>query len=547
MFDLSISLGHNSSAALVFTETGAVVSAIEQERLDRIKSSSSSPIDAALQTIKLTDEIDVNDIKNIFISHWFDTFDIDEVIRSKYTIDFTKFFPNANFVSHTEQFTHHDAHVRAAVNFLRKYTQEPLNDWHTIVADGFGNFQEVVSVYSDQSLVNRVHGYKNSLGLLYQFATSFCGMKENQDEYKFLGYESLITQVLTKDQITILESYANSSTEAFLIGHSIPYDTPLGLIDVTELERVRKLVHERLTTVVHSLGIVTSVQHHTSTEVRAIVGYFIQKVVEQYFCALIETHKIKKLLVSGGCFYNVKLNNLLASKVDKFCAYPLAGDQGAALGFSQTTLDSLFLGKRRLHHKVFEHNSHIKIFASSEEALPFIVSEIEDSNIVNVIGPSMEFGPRALGMTSSLFLPTRALVDRNNMLNQRAEVMPCAPILTKDTASNFFDQKDLDKVIGSSEFMITAFDYTCSVGNIMGVAHNKPLMDGYTGRPQLIDENHYLHKLFQSFEILVNTSFNVHGNPIVYDSSAILMNFNFQLERAKQMGCKFPKLVIING
>ena len=68
------------------------------------------------------------------------------------------------------------------------------------MSDGFGNKEEVLSLYemngSKLEKILRIYGYEHSMGLMYQYATSFCGMKENEDEYKFLGYESHVGEVL---------------------------------------------------------------------------------------------------------------------------------------------------------------------------------------------------------------------------------------------------------------------------------------------------------------------------------------------------------------
>ncbi len=91
-----------------------------------------------------------------------------------------------------------------------------------IVADGFGNQQEVISIYRKDAankqpkLIHRISGYQNSMGLMYQYATSYCGMKENQDEYKFLGYESMIMSVLNDAQLKELENFADETVEVLL-------------------------------------------------------------------------------------------------------------------------------------------------------------------------------------------------------------------------------------------------------------------------------------------------------------------------------------------
>jgi len=77
--------------------------------------------------------------------------------------------------------------------------------------------------------------------------------------------------------------------------------------------------------------------------VRTIIGYFIQYTVEHVLSKLIEKFNVSNLIVAGGVFYNVKVNNALLQKVDKFCAYPLAGDQGCGIGFLKKYHDIKYL------------------------------------------------------------------------------------------------------------------------------------------------------------------------------------------------------------
>lgn len=564
---LHLSLGHNSSAVYVGNGKTRVIGTVgyEQERLDRMKSSSKAPLDAINEIIKDVGYGAIND--DIFATHWFDDLS-GRVSTSKY------FNPLINQIalltggkeirSHTEDFTHHDAHAYAADNFLHShYTMRRSDDpepFIFIVADGFGNNQEVVSVYEKTDwpdrpkLVSRRYGYVNSLGLMYQFATSFTGMAENKDEYKFLGYESHISEFLGQQSIDELTMMAHTMAESIAIR---PNEQKLAganeLINYTQLDLARKMWEEVFSDVLLRFSARASTPSSSFCS-RVIIGFYIQQVLEHYFVTLVEAYNATNLCVSGGIFYNVKLNNALLNNISgKLCVYPAAGDQGAALGFgddSRIEIDNLLYGRRKFYdiHKHLGPNAYY--FTSVDDAKPVIARIIADGDIANVVTNRMEYGPRALGHTSSLFLPTAAKVAFNNHINDRNEVMPCAPIMRDEKAETFFHDTEYCRVIGSDRYMVVTYQYRSSVetDHYAGVMHRIPNTDNYSGRPQFINGSHYLYDVLErveeltGIEALVNTSFNYHGQPIVFDEHSILQNYQASAARAEGRS----KLVIIN-
>jgi carbamoyltransferase len=294
-----------------------------------------------------------------------------------------------------------------------------------------------------------------------------------------------------------------------------------------------------------------------SEEARCVIAYFIQSVCENALSEFIASYGVNNLVVAGGTFYNVKLNNRLLTETDGvFCAMPLAGDQGAAIGLYEAedkkdapafSFDTLSWGKRRLYNfdKYTRDNVHYYRIQEDDDELAFVIAEeiatrISNGKLVNVVFGNMEFGPRALGNTSTLFLPTVKNTADNNHMNKRNEVMPCAPICTYSAASELFDEQELSRVIGSDRFMICTHNYKKPFSNQYGgVMHHKTMSDDtYTGRPQIVRPGTFIDMILRlvnettDIKCLVNTSFNAHGNPIVFDTKDIIDNFNFQCEHA---------------
>ena len=573
---LLLTLGHNSSA--IFTD-GKNVIGYEQERLDEIKSSSNFPSGAITEIIK---NVGIENLKNspVFISHWFDNLEQPLSNFDYKHIDKTMIKSledlGCSIVTHNENFTHHDAHAWSSYAFFRQnLTQEKIelaksSEVYFVVADGFGNKQEVISIYKtylkdifegqkNLQLVKRIKGYNNSLGLMYQYATSFTGMKENQDEYKYLGYESHLTEYFDENKINKIQDYVKNYLEnIFRFNYNSDYDfawnTHESYINIDELLKVKSNWHQTF----DSLMIVLGVKDYTSFEARVAISHFIQSVIEGCLSYIVDFHKISNIVLSGGIFYNVKLNNSVLNKVDGlFSVVPLTGDQGAAIGFYEKYLgnfpfENLYWGKRNFPYieRIAPKNKNAFVFENSqEEAANKIVEEVSKGNIVNIVLGAMEFGPRALCHTTSLFLPTSENTANNNFINSRNEVMPCAPVMIEDNLNYFFDEKQFSRVVGSDGFMIVTYDYKIPYQEqYAGVMHKYPLEDKYSGRPQVIKKGDFLYDVLKRIEektgskCFVNTSYNVHGRPIAFDTMSVLHNYEFQCNNNRNI---LPTLIVI--
>jgi carbamoyltransferase len=155
---------------------------------------------------------------------------------------------------------------------------------------------------------------------------------------------------------------------------------------------------------------------------------------------------------------------------------------------------------------------------SSEDLVQRAAQNIHDGKIVGWFQGRMEFGPRALGNRSMLARPTKS--DINNWLNDRldrSEFMPFAPSVLAEHADEIFI--GVEKARHTAEFMTVTFDTKPEWRErIQAVVH----VDG-TARPQLVraDRNPLYHQLISAYyklsgiPLVLNTSFNVHEEPIV--------------------------------
>ncbi len=481
---LLLTLGHNSSAILV--ENERVLCGYEEERLSTVKSDSSFPVLAIKEILKYYPDAKIK-VDEVCISHWFWSWDLEE--NKYYRPKFLKAnFPNANIKTIDFDNTHHDLHAKSLWNFL-----DGDKEGITVVADGFGNFGECLSFYYNGKLVKRSYEVQFSLGIMYQYAIRYLGMKENQDEYKLLGYEQDVSQDFKKE----IQQYIKDVSECSY--HQLNKVSPMK--DNMENELIEAWSYWYSTFLMVDNGELD----------RAKIAYFTQQVLEKVMLRLVknqcEKYNTKNIKVSGGVFYNVKLNNLLLRYSDKFEANPLAGDQGCALGFTTVRFDHFFWGKREIFQLKPNKDQCFK--------------EILNNGFVEIFRSNMEFGPRALCNTTTLAAPLLDVVEKVNMINGRDTVMPMAPVVTEEFAYRMFN--DIEKVGKSKNFMIIAYDFKYMYDEIRGAAHYDSDRDVYTGRLQIVPDK-YIESIVEQFDgILINTSLNAHGQPIIYNDEDFIM------------------------
>jgi carbamoyltransferase len=576
---LMLTLGHNSSA-IYFDGKKAI--GYEEERLNRIKSSSAYPR-LAIEEIEKNASIIPGSY--VFISHWFDNFDFDQAT--------SKYFDKEHFdalvskyslkkILLSENFTHHDAHARSVLSFMADQWDHEKHEAYfaeddelsIIVADGFGNSQEAISIYGlhmnedepNLALKKRFYGYQYSLGLMYQYATSFCGMKENQDEYKFLGYETHISSILSQRELDLLRSLAADKAQQMCSAMTLESDgrpenwKTDGFINVEYLMSIKDQWHK------HYADVLEKVSPNTrGRNVRVVIGHYIQELIENVLTYLVKTFNVKHIALAGGIFYNVKLNNKILNNVPGlFSVVPLAGDQGCGIGMYESFIGEFKWGDLKWGHRpsfanwksqisandLKKYGDYIKFYSQENrnEAVSDTIDLVTKNKLVNVVKSRMEFGPRALCSTTTLALPTSSNVMVINDLNERDTVMPMAPVVLDSAMNNFFDESISDRVVGSDKFMILTYDYkNPDLQSYGGVAHKYPDREVWSGRPQrVLPDDTFMHDVLTGIEsnILINTSFNAHGRPIVYAFDSVIDSFKFEFDRALQLNFDLPYLFL---
>ncbi len=541
MDSLVLTLGHNSSAILV--RDGKIIAGYETERLTGKKSDSSYPRLPIEELVKHHGPINEADV---FIGHWF--LDGELPLESNKYLDYSHLHSvcsPSKVYSLGNEFTHHDSHLYSAQVFAGDFAE----NYHALVMDGFGTMGECISMYHVKrgngfQLKDRWFGFANSLGLLYQYATAYMGMKQHNHEYKILAYEVHVEDEKMYNEIRSYASEAASERCDKLFNHKIEVSTDPAL-SLSALPAIQMAISDELDEFCDIFEL-----DKNSEESRPAISLYVQTVVEQVVKGIFAYYQVENVLLSGGLFYNVKLNNLISKWIPgKICVMPLAGDQGAGLGVYQYYKgdlewpDHLCWGTRDLDFET--EVPGIEVFDSFGAAFPMIINEIDQTGFVNIVRGAMEFGPRALCNTTTLALPKKKVCDVINMLNNRTTEMPMAPVCTPEKADELF--KKIDSVHRSLGYMIITRDYNDGVDETFysGIMHNYPHLGLSTGRPQIVDEDTDpdLCDVLNIFGgVLINTSFNYHGVPIVFDKESI--EFTHSMQQAKDPSLGFKTIVI---
>lgn len=263
----------------------------------------------------------------------------------------------------------------------------------------------------------------------------------------------------------------------------------------------------------------------------------IQKVLEETVLTYIKKNvfKIKgnTIVLSGGVFANVKLNQLIKNLgFKKVFIFPHMGDGGLAYGAAyamylekfplrQTpSISTLYLGNEYTEEEILEvlKNSKLKYYKSKNIEAE-VANFINSGKVVAVFNGKMEYGPKSLGNRSIFYKADDATVNTwlNKRLN-RTEFMPFAPIILKEDANRFFIDYD-EANLEATQWMTI----TCNVSKYCKQVAPAVVHVDNTARPQIVTKeiNRFAYnvlkeyKKLRGYSIMVNTSFNMHEEPIV--------------------------------
>jgi carbamoyltransferase len=435
---------------------------------------------------------------------------------------------------------HHEAHAASA------FYPSPFDEAAILTVDGVGEWATASYGYGEGrelTLLKELH-FPDSLGLLYSAFTYFTGFKVNSGEYKLMGLAPYGTPRFTD---LILSELVDVKTDGSLRLDLSFFDF-LGGLRMTN-RRFAKL-----------FGGPPRQPETDITQREMDIAASIQKVTEAVILKMArhvydETHK-KYLCLAGGVALNCVANSriLRESPFEDIWIQPAAGDAGGALGAAHSIWHR-YLGNDRTPSSGDDRQqgsylgprfSDAEVISYLEDnAYPFhklekdsrsttIAQQIADGKIVGYMAGRMEFGPRALGARSILGDPRRK--DTQTVMNlkikYRESFRPFAPTVLEEKSAQYFDidrpspymllvadVKDKRRLPQPSKDSLSMMErLNVKRSDIPAVTH----LD-YSARLQTVnakDKPDY-HEVISEFEkltgcaVVVNTSFNVRGEPII--------------------------------
>ena len=254
---------------------------------------------------------------------------------------------------------------------------------------------------------------------------------------------------------------------------------------------------------------------------------------------------IKKMVVSGGLFGNVKLNQRINELewLDEIYVYPAMNDAGLALGGALKVafdkgergverFENVFLGYEYSQEETdeffFNGDNNFSNMIRYDLDEDYVAKSLDDGKIIGFFNGRFEFGPRALGARSILVRPTDAETHANlNRRLGRTEIMPFAPIVLDTEANKVFHTNN--KSHYTAEFMTICYNTRKEwIARIPAVVHE---VDS-TARPQIVKKDNPFHSVLTKYyglsdiPVLLNTSFNIHGEPIIESPEQALVHLN---------------------
>jgi len=535
---LGITDGHNAGACLL--RNGKIEYAISEERISRIKNEAGYP-KLAIEKILELSNVKVEEIHTValagkfshekkFYSNW-DWYKVgyqNQIIDSKerQKINFEKRLNerkkdiqkhlriNEEKISIVE---HHLSHAASAY-----FASSWVNDEEVLIltCDGSGDGVCATVNIGKNGKITRISQTENkaSIGKIYSRITLLLGMKPWEHEYKIMGLAPYADETGIIKSKTILEELLEVKESSLEFS--------------TKSELSMNYCYEFLK---------TKLENHRFDWIAGGIQQFTEDLLKKWVINSLKKTGCKKIVCAGGVFMNVKSNMHIAelNLIDDIFVFPSSGDESLAMGAAMyvyaeildktgekiqfSPLGPIYLGmefsndqiKEEIKNNNLSDNFSVEYVNDIEKQTAELLSKGE---IVARFNDRMEWGARALGNRSILADPSSfdKVREINLAIKQRDFWMPFAPSIISEKQNEYIHNPKKIK----SHYMVMGFHTTeKSQKELASAIHPYD----FTARPQLLEEefNPKYYKIITNFEkltgisALLNTSFNLHGYPIV--------------------------------
>jgi carbamoyltransferase len=535
-FILGISCYYHDAAACLVHD-GLVVAAAEEERFNRDKHHSGFPKNAirfCLNQGRINPEqidyvvfyekpfVKFNRILETYISQWprsFGSFRRAVPLWLKSRLNMRKQITKELNIDEDKIYfgDHHLSHAASA------FLVSPFEEAAILTTDGVGEWATTTIGYGkDRTIqIDKEMKFPHSLGLLYSAITSYLGFRVNDAEWKVMGLApygepKYVDKFL--DLIDIKEDGSFRLNMKYFAYHYSPVES----------------INRRLE---KHLGCPKRQKEQEIDQFYTDIAASGQKVVEDVIVKiaanLLKTYNTDYLTIAGGVGLNSVANWRIMQKTgfkDIFIQ-PASGDSGGALG-AAIGFYNLTLGKDRKYQMkhaylgpeytdediraiLDNYGAKYQKITNQKKLIDETAKMLAQDQVIGWFQGRMEFGPRALGNRSILANPKNPKMKEilNSKVKFRESFRPFAPSVTHEDASNYFD------ISIDAPYMLLIPDVRPDKKDLLpAVTH----VDG-TARLQMVkkETNLRYHQLLNAFKkiagvpVLLNTSFNVRGEPIV--------------------------------
>tara|TARA_A100001388_G_scaffold182021_1_gene136367 strand:- start:38534 stop:40336 length:1803 start_codon:yes stop_codon:yes gene_type:complete len=548
---LGISCWYHDSA-VAFIENGIIKNALQEERFTRKKHDPNFPLNSILwildkYNLKINDfdyiafyedpNLKFKRIKYTHSINWPFSFEkyLKDMDSQEFKISIKRYIrKKLKFKGKFFICKHHISHAASA------FYPSPFSKAAILTIDGVGEYETTtfgIGSGKNIDIKKRVH-YPHSLGLLYSAFTYYCGFKVNSGEYKLMGlapYGRPIYKELILDNLVDVKEDGSFRLNMKYFGH-FGQDVAIN----NEFEKLFKNIRRAPESEISNFYI--------------NIASSIQNVLEEIFisiCSFVKDEtELDNLCLAGGVALNCVANGKLLKKnlFENLWIQPAAGDAGGALGAAlycsnqkynnnskKPQFMSPYLGPEFKDEDIEIYLKKNKInFLKTKNITEISADLLSKGKIIGWFQGGSEFGPRSLGNRSILGNPLIKDMQKNINLKVkfRESFRPFAPVILEEYLHEWFDLNTI-----SSPYMLLVSklnktkllkDSTLRKYNFEDLAITRSLIPAVThvdcsARIQTITakQNYLLYDLISKFNsitncpVLINTSFNVRGEPIV--------------------------------
>jgi len=536
--------GHDTSACIL--SNGKIIAACEEERYDKIKHSRNFPINAIKDCLKISNlkmsQIDLISfgflpslrIEDLYIKTLAENPNrINILIQDIHKIDNLENIENiirkkTSFKKKIEFHNHHLCHL--ASSFYPSGFKKSLITSY----DGIGEVHSALFAIGDKNKIKIIHDqnkFPNSLGLFYSAVTSYLGWRHHCDEGIIMGLAPF-GNPHAKNKKTG-KSYIKSFREIIKVDSKDPLKYLISLDWISYHKKRDTWVSNKFLDAFGPKRKYNQKLNNHHKNIAAALQLRLEEVIISQLKYLKKKYNIHHLCLSGGIALNCSLNGKISRlKIfEKIFVQPASGDAGVAIGSTivshlkrrkniDVKLTNYYLGHKDSLKNILSNFNSKKINAINygENIFKVTAKLLAKGKIVGWFQGRAEFGPRALGNRSILCKPFPvSMRDHiNSKVKFRESFRPFAPSVLEEELHNYFD------INQTSEHMLLA----CEAKNRKKKFISATVHVDNSCRVQSVSKktNKKFWNLLNEFKketeipVLLNTSFNIKGMPIVNNS-----------------------------